>query len=141
MSPIFSFPKTGVKRLAAALFFFCLSGSAFAQQIPPYTYPQTLGTSSVTVLPANTARKKVIFHNPNATALIAVCPVGPTRAVGGSTALIVAAVNGAGCETLLPYQTVEVSGSTASGQQQQMGTAWVGIASATGSAFTVLEFE
>jgi hypothetical protein len=135
-------PVPGMKRrIILALVLIAGITPAIGQQVPPYTYPQTLGTSSVTVLPANPARKKVIFHNPNATALIAVCPVGPTRAVGGSTALIVASINGAGCETLLPYQTVEVSGSTASGPQQQMGTAWVGIASATGSAFTVLEFE
>lgn len=115
--------------------------AAHAQQVPPFTYPQTLGTSSVTVLPVNPSRKKVIFHNPNATALIAVCPVGPTRAVGGSTSLITAAINGAGCITLLPYDRVEVSGSTASGPQQSMGSAWVGIASAGGSAITIYEFE
>jgi flavoprotein len=130
-----------VKRLAATLVTLCFVSAAHAQQVPPYTYPQTLGTSSVQVLPVNPARKKVIFHNPNATALIAVCPVGPTRAVGGSTALITAAINGAGCITLLPYDRVEVSGSTASGPQQSMGSAWVGIASAASSAFTVLEFE
>ena len=130
-----------MKRLAAALVALCLANAAFAQQVPPYTYPQTIGTSSVTVLPVNPARKKVIFHNPNDTAKIAVCPVGPTRAVGGSTALIVAAINGAGCITLLPYDRVEISGSTASGPQQSMGTAWVGIASAGGSPLTILEFE
>jgi hypothetical protein len=65
----------------------------------------------------------------------------PTRVAGGSQALIVAAINGAGCLTLLPYQTQEVSGSTASGPQQDMRSAWVGIASAPGSAFTVYEFE
>jgi hypothetical protein len=134
-------PTQRVKRLAIALAAVCLASAAHAQQVPPFTYPQTLGTSSVTVLPVNPARKKVIFHNPNATALIAVCPVGPTRTVGGSTALIVAAINGAGCLTLLPYQTVEVSGSTASGPQQAMGTAWVGIASAASSNLTILEFE
>jgi hypothetical protein len=130
-----------MKRLGAALFFFCLSASAFAQQVPPYTYPQTIGASSVSILPANPNRKKLIFSNPNATALIAVCPVGPTRAVGGSPSLIVAAIGGPGCLTLLPYQTQEISGSTASGPQQAMGTAWVGIASAGSSALTILEFE
>ena len=130
-----------MKRLAVALAAVFVASAAHAQQAPPFTYPQTLGTSSVTVLPANPARKKVIFSNPNATALVAVCPVGPTRAVGGSTALIVAVINGAGCLTLLPYQTQEVSGSTASGPQQAMGSAWVGIASAASSAFTVFEFE
>ena len=130
-----------MKYLAAAAVALCLASAAHAQQVPPFTYPQTLGTSSVPVLPANPARKKVIFHNPNDSAKIAVCPVGPTRAVGGSTALITAAINGAGCLTLLPYQTQEISGSTASGPQQSMGSAWVGIASAGGSAISIFEFE
>lgn len=128
-----------MKRLAIALLL--IASPALAQQVPPYTYPQTIGTSSVTVLPANPARKKLIFHNPNDTAKIAVCPVGPTRAVGGSASLIVAVVNGAGCITLLPYDRIEISGSSASGPQQAMGSAWVGIASAGGSAITIYEFE
>jgi hypothetical protein len=127
-----------MKRLAAALFFLCLAGSAFAQQVPPYVYPVTLGTSQATILPANPARKKLIFNNPNATALVAVCPVGPSRSNG---AAITAAINGPGCMTLLPYQDKEVSGSTASGPQLQMPSAWIGIASAGGSSLTVWEFE
>jgi hypothetical protein len=130
-----------IQRFAAALLLVCLAGSALAQQIPPYTYPQTIGTSSVPILPVNPNRKKLIFSNPNATALIAVCPVGPTRTVGGSQSQIVAAINGAGCFTLLPYQTQEISGSTASGPQQAMGSSWVGIASAGSSNLTILEFE
>lgn len=130
-----------LKRLLAAALLIGLTVPAIAQQIPPYTYPITLGTSSVSVLQANSARKKLIFHNPNDAAKVAVCPVGPTRAAGGSTSLIVAAINGAGCITLLPYQTQEVSGGTPSGPQQAMGSAWVGIASAGGSALTIWEFE
>lgn len=126
--------------LALAALLLLLSSAAFAQS-PPFTYPQIIGSSSVTILAANPARKKLVFHNPNDTAKVAVCPVGPTRAVGGSASLIVAVINGAGCLTLLPYQTQEVSGSTASGPQQSMGSAWVGIASAGGSALTVWEFE
>jgi hypothetical protein len=127
-------------RLAAIIFALCIGSAAHAQS-PPYTYPQTIGTSSVTILAANNTRKKLIFHNPNDTAKIAVCPVGPNRTAQSSQALIVAVINGAGCSTLLPYQSVEISGSTASGPQQQMGSAWVGIASAPGSAFTVYEWE
>jgi hypothetical protein len=127
-------------RLAAALFALCLAGAAHAQ-VPPYTYPITLGTSSITILPANNARKRVIFHNPNDTAKVAVCPVGPNRLAQSSTTPIVAVINGAGCITLLPYQTQEVSGSTASGPQQFMPSPWVGIASAGGSNLTVWEFE
>lgn len=130
-----------LKRLFAAVILVGLMAPAVAQQAPPFTYPQTIGTSSVTILPANPARKKLVFHNPNDSAKIAVCPVGPTRAVGGSQSLITAAINGAGCLTLLPYQTQEVSGGTPSGPQQAMGSAWVGIASAGSSAITIYEFE
>lgn len=115
--------------------------TAARAQSPPYTYPQTIGTSSVTILAANPVRKKLIFHNPNDTAKVAVCPIGPTRLAGGSNTLIVAVINGAGCVTILPYDRVEVSGSTASGPQQSMSSAWVGIASAGGSNLTILEFE
>lgn len=128
-------------RILAGALALCFSAAALAQQVPPYTYPQTIGTSSVSILPANPARKKLVFSNPNATALIAVCPVGPTRAVGGSASLIVAIINGAGCITLLPYDRWEVSGSSASGPQQAMGSAWVGIASAPSSPVTIYEFE
>jgi len=70
-----------------------------------------------------------------------VCPIGPNRAAQSSQTLIVAVINGTGCLTLLPYQSQEISGSTASGPQQAMGTAWVGIASAPGSALTIWEWE
>jgi hypothetical protein len=128
-------------RLAAIFVSLCIASAAAQAQSPPYTYPQTIGTASVSILAPNNARKKLIFHNPNDTAKIAVCPVGPARAAGSSQSLIVAVINGAGCLTLLSYQSVEISGSTASGPQQQMGSAWVGIASAPGSAFTVYEWE
>lgn len=127
-------------RLFAIALALCLAGPALAQA-PPFTYPQTIGAASVQILAANAQRKKLIFHNPNDVAKIAVCPVGPTRAVGGSQSLIVAVINGAGCITLLPYQTQEVVGAVTSGQQQAISSAWVGIASAGGSAITVLEFE
>lgn len=129
-------------RLATIILALCLATAALAQQVPPYTYPLTIGASSVTILPANPARKKLIFHNPNDTAKIAVCPVGPTRAVGGSPALIVAAINGAGCITLLPYDRLNLdNGAAASNPPLSMGSVWVGIASAGGSALTVWEWE
>jgi hypothetical protein len=126
----------------AILAFVLLAGitPAIAQQ-PPYVYPVTIGAAQATILPANPARKKLIFHNPNATALVAVCPVGPNRAPQSASTPIVAAINGAGCTTILPYDRMEISGSTASGPQQAMGTAWVGIASAGGSSLTIIEFE
>jgi hypothetical protein len=128
------------KRLAIVATALCFAGPALAQS-PPFTYPQTIGTSSVSILATNPARKKLIFHNPHDVAKVAVCPVGPNRTANSSQSLVVAVINGAGCLTLLPYQTQEVSGSTASGPQQAMGSPWVGIASAGGSAITILEFE
>lgn len=129
------------KRLAAVAFLVGLSAPALAQQVPPYVYPIALGTSSVTVLAADAARKKLIFHNPNDVAKVAVCPVGPSRAPGGSQSQIVAVINGAGCITILPYDSKEISGGTPSGPQQAMPSAWVGIASAGSSALTIFEFE
>jgi hypothetical protein len=93
------------------------------------------------VLPPDPARTKIIFHNPNDIAKIAVCPIGPNRAAQSSQTLIVATINGAGCVTIQPCQSQEFSGSTASGPQQAMGPAWVGIASAPGSALTIWEWE
>ena len=105
-------------------------------------YPTTLGTSSTAILLGNATRKKLIFHNPNDTAKVAVCPVGPSSSPGSSQSLIVAVINGAGCITILPYDRVEISGVTTGGPTgQQMGSAWVGIASAPGSALTILEFN
>jgi flavoprotein len=107
-------------------------------QVPPYVYPVTLGTSSIQVLPVNPLRKRVIFVNPNATALVAVCPFGPAR---NTNVAVVAAINGAGCRTILPYDAFTVDGSGAAGPQLSMPSAWVGIASAVSSALTILEFE
>lgn len=110
---------------------------ALAQQVPPYVYPLTIGTSSTPILAANPSRKKLIFHNPNDTAKVAICPVGPSRSTGAS---ITAVINGAGCITILPYDRLEVTSGLPSGPQS-MGSAWVGIASAGASALTIWEFE
>jgi hypothetical protein len=127
-----------MKRLAAVLLALFFAVPALAQ-VPPYVYPITLGASQSSILPVNTNRKKLIFQNPNATALVAVCPAGPAR-TGGAT--VTAAINGPGCLTMLPYQSIEISGSTSPGPQyDQMPSAWIGIASAGGSALTVIEFE
>jgi hypothetical protein len=104
-------------------------------------YPLTIGTSSTSILSANSARKKVIFHNPNDAAKVAVCPIGPNRTAFSTQTLVVAAINGAGCLTLLPYDRVEIPGQDIGGARLSLPSAWVGIASAPGSAFTVLEFE
>jgi hypothetical protein len=121
--------------LAAVLLF--VSDVALAQ-VPPYVYGPTIGTASVQILPVNPLRKRTIFFNPNATALVAVCPSGPTRVSGGVA--VVAAINGAGCITLLPQANMTIDGG-AGPSQLYMPSAWVGVASAGGSALTVLEFE
>ncbi|MCK1445431.1 hypothetical protein IVB43_23890 [Bradyrhizobium sp. 48] len=126
-----------LKSLAAVLLAVGLSSAAFAQ-VAPYTYSISIGTSSTQILAANPSRKKVIFHNPNDTAKIAVCPSGPSRSNG---AAITAVINGAGCITILPYDRVEISGGSPSGPQQSMPSAWLGVASGGGSALTIIEFE
>jgi flavoprotein len=126
-----------MRKLLASLLLLAAATSATAQ-VPPYVYPVTLGTSSVQILPVNPARKRVMFVNPNATALVAVCPFGPARS---TNVAVVAAINGAGCRTILPYDAFTVDGSGASGPQLYMPSAWVGIASAGSSALTILEFD
>jgi hypothetical protein len=130
-----------MKRLAATLFFLCLSASAFAQQVPPYVYPITLGTASIQILANNPGRKKLIFTNPNDTAKVAVCPVGPSPTPGSSQTPVAAVINGPGCATLLPYQSMEVPGQPVGGGPLSMPSAWVGIASAGSSGLTIWEFQ
>lgn len=122
--------------LALALLFGLANG--VAAQVPPYVYAITVGTGSVQVLASNTLRKRLIFINPNATALVAVCPLGPTRSAG---ATVTAAINGAGCVTILPYGSFTVDGGSTPGPQLSMPSAWLGIASAGASALTIIEFE
>jgi hypothetical protein len=130
-----------MKRLAVIAFLVGLTGAAHAQQVAPYVYPLTIGTGSVQVLPNNPARKKLIFHNPNDTAKVAVCPVGPNPTPGSAQTLIVAVINGPGCATLLPYQSMEVPGQPVGGSPLAMPSAWVGIASAGSSSLTIWEFQ
>jgi flavoprotein len=126
-----------MRKLLATLLLLAGAVAAFAQ-VPPYVYPVTLGTSSVQILPVNPARKRVMFINPNATALLAVCPLGPAR---NTNVAVVAAINGAGGRTILPYDAFTVDGSGASGPQLYMPSAWIAIASTAASALTILEFE
>lgn len=124
-----------MRRLLALSLF--VAAPAFAQ-VSPFVYGPTLGTGSVQILAANPLRKRLIFFNPNATALVAVCPSGPTRVSGGTA--VVAAINGSGCITLLPYGNMTIDGGNGP-NQLYIPSAWVGVASAGGSALTVLEFE
>jgi hypothetical protein len=126
-----------MRKLVAFLLLLAGATSAFAQ-VPPYVFAIVLGTTSIQVLPINPARKRVIFVNPNATALVAVCPSGPSR---NTNVAVVAVINGAGCVTVLPYSSFTVDGSGASGPQLYTPSPWIGIASAVSSSLTVLEFE
>jgi hypothetical protein len=101
--------------------------------VPPYVYGPTLGTSSVQILPVNPLRKRLMFVNPNATAKVAVCPLGPSR---NASVIVTAVINGAGCMTILPYDSFLVDGSEPGGPQLYLPSAWVAIASAPSSAFT-----
>lgn len=121
-----------------ALALLCLVAVApAAAQIPPYDYPATIGTSPTQILPVNNLRKRLIFYNPNPTAFIAFCPIGPYR----NDASITCAVNGAGSITLLPYGSFIIDAGTPSGPQLAMPQGWYGVANTASSAFTVLEFE
>lgn len=128
-----------MKRILAALLL--LATPVFAQT-PPFVYPISLGASSVTVLAAEISpqRKKIIFHNPNDTAKIAVCPIGPPAVTSLGTSNITAVINGAGCVTILPYGSYEIPGIVGAGPQLSLTSAWVGIASAGGSALTIWVF-
>jgi hypothetical protein len=103
-------------------------------QSPPYAYPRTVGTSPAQVLPANAARKVVIFANPSATATVAVCPAQDRI----TSANITCAVNGAGSITLLPYDRITIS---AGSPPYTIPSAWNAVASGGGSPLTILEFE
>jgi hypothetical protein len=124
------------KLLALALL---LAAPAAAQE-PPYVYAVTVGTAAVQVLPMNTARKRLIFFNPNATAVVAVCPAGPTRSAP-SAPLAPASVNAPGCMTLLPYAEFTVDAGLSPGPVMNMDTPWLAIANTAGSALTIWELE
>jgi hypothetical protein len=124
--------------LPAIIAAFALFGPASAQSVPPFApaSPTTVGTSSIQVLAYNPARRRVIFFNPNPTAILAFCPA-LTR--GG--AALTCAVNGTGSITLLPRATYVVDGGTPSGPALAMGSAWNAIADTASSAYTAYEFE
>lgn len=100
----------------------------------PYVWPQTVGTTSAQVLPSSLARKQIVFHNPNATATIAVCPAVSRK----DSTSVTCVINGAGSITLVPGQFVTIAGV---GAIPLLKSAWNGIASSPSSALTVFEFE
>ena len=125
--------------LLSVLALLALSVTAIGQSqslLPPFDYPPILTTTPQQVLPIDTARRRIIFFNPSATASIAFCPSGVTRA-GGSFAC---AVNGAGSITLLPLGSFVLDGGTPQGPPLSMGSAWIGVSTANTPA-TVFEFE
>ena len=123
-----------MKRILVALALLLIPAAALAQ-VPPYDYPLTIGTSPSQVLfGPNNARRRLVFFNPNATAIVAVCPA-LSRV---NSAPIVCAVNGAGSVTILPYASFTVDGV---GQNGALPSSWNAIASAPGSALSILEFE
>ncbi len=107
-------------------------------QVAPYIYGPTVGTTPTQILRVNPSRKRLIFMNPNAGATVAVCPSGPDRGTGQA---IVPSIGGAGCFPLLPYGSFTVDGSAPSGPMLFMSSSWNGVASANGSALSILEFE
>jgi hypothetical protein len=128
-----------MNRLAIALLFALLASAASAQPLPPYVYAITLGTAQQQVLANNPARKRIIIANPNATALVAVCPAGPTRS--SPSVPVVAKIGGPGCQTILSYGEVVVDAGNASGPEMDMRAAWVAISDTANSALTIWEFE
>jgi hypothetical protein len=122
-----------MKRILVVLALLLAPATAFAQ-VPPYDYPLTIGTSPVQILGPDNARRRLVFSNPNATAIVAVCP-SLSRV---NSAAITCAVNGAGSITILPYASFTVDGV---GQNGAIPSPWNAIASAPGSALSILEFE
>jgi hypothetical protein len=117
-----------------------LGGTADAQQIlPPYVYAYTIGTTQMQALPANAARKRAIFINPNATALIAVCPSSLTRST--PSVPTAAKIGGPGCSTILPYGELVIDAGLMPGPTVAMNAPWVAIADTANSALTIWEFE
>ena len=125
-----------MKKLIAALL---LMTAPAVAQTPPYVYAVAIGTTAAVVLPPNSARKRVIFINPNPVALVAICPIGPARGPAGAT--VVAEINGAGCLTILPYGQATVDGGLAPGPLLSMPSSWIAISDTPGSAFTIWEWE
>jgi hypothetical protein len=122
-----------MKRILVALALLLAPSVAFAQT-PPYAYPITAGTSPVQILGPDAARRRLVFSNPNASAIVAVCPLLSRI----NSAAITCAVNGAGSITILPYASFTVDGV---GQNGSLPSSWNAIASAPGSALSILEFE
>lgn len=120
--------------LFAALIMLAAMLDARAQSTLPYTYPVTVGTSSVPVLPTNQARKQLVFINPNASAIVSVCPA-ISRVTSTS---ITCTLHGPGAIPILPYAFFPLAGI---GGNPNLPQAWNAISDTGGSSLTVLEWE
>jgi hypothetical protein len=105
-----------------------------AQQGLPYAWPRTIGTSASAVLPFNPTRKQLFFVNPNAVAIIAVCPA-VDRVTGGA---IACTLHGPGAIPILPYAYLPLAGV---GGNPNLPQAWNAISDTAASALTILEWE
>jgi hypothetical protein len=123
--------------LAAFVFGALSAFDAHAQTIAPWDYPPMLSTTPQQVLPLNPVRRRIIFFNPSATALIAFCPSQVTR----EGATFACAVHGSGSIMLLPLASFVLDGGTPQGPPLSMGSAWFGVSTSDGVPSTVLEFE
>jgi hypothetical protein len=126
-----------MKKIIAALLL--VTTIPAAAQAPPYVYAMTVGTAQSVVLPTNSARKRVIFINSNATAKVAICPAGPAR--GPANATVVAAINGVGCATLAPGAQMTVDGGPPPGPLLSMPSSWIAISDTAGGGLTIWEWE
>jgi hypothetical protein len=116
---------------AAALLLLLATATALAQHA--FGAGATVGTTPAQVLPQNNARRRVIFHNPSATATVACCPV--TRR-GGTP--IACTINGAGAITLLARDTFIMDGA---GSQPGVPLGWNCVYDTPSAPLTTFEFE
>ena len=94
----------------------------------PVTYAVTVGTSSIPVIGVNPQRKGLVFHNPHATAKIAICCA--TNNLGQA---LPAVMNGPGTIVLVPLGTFSTL------ENMRAVNAWNAISDSAGGALTILE--
>lgn len=102
----------------------------------PNGFGTTVGTTSGAAIPANPTRSGLMFINPSASIVVAICPAMVNQGtLGNYTGLAtgVAAINGAGSITLNPGDKFILDNLCAS-------TAWNAIASGAGGVLTAFEW-
>ena len=93
----------------------------------PVNYQFVVGLTSIRVLPFNALRERVIFHNPHATAQIALSCL-----VDQNGNALPAVMNGAGSVIMLPLMTFDLTNHPVSG--------WNAVSDTVGGNLTILEF-